>query len=94
MALDMVERLVADDVTVTRATAEGSPSREIVEYANQHGCDLIVMGTHGRGGIDRLLLGSVAERVVRSAHVPVVTVPVETAMQDLPEDEQPAGVPQ
>jgi hypothetical protein len=52
------------------------------------------MGTHGRGGIDRLLLGSVAERVVRSATVPVVTVPVETTMQDLPEDEQPAGVPQ
>ncbi|WP_058997147.1 universal stress protein [Haloarcula sp. CBA1127] len=94
MALDMVERLVADDVAVTRATTEGSPSREIVEYASQHGCDLIVMGTHGRGGIDRLLLGSVAERVVRSATVPVVTVPVETAMQDLSEDEQPAGVPQ
>ncbi|GGM31039.1 universal stress protein [Haloarcula argentinensis] len=93
MALDMVERLVADAVTVTRATAEGSPSQEIVDYASQHGCDLIVMGTHGRGGIDRLLLGSVAERVVRSAHVPVVTVPVETTIQDISEDEQPAGVP-
>ncbi|KAA9409114.1 universal stress protein [Haloarcula hispanica] len=94
MALDMVERLVADDVTVTRATAEGSPSREIIDYASQHDCDLIVMGTHGRGGIDRLLLGSVAERVVRSAHVPVVTVPVETTPQDISEDEQPTGVPQ
>jgi nucleotide-binding universal stress UspA family protein len=93
-ALDMVRRLVADDVTLTRATAEGSPSREIVDYASQHDCDLIVMGTHGRGGIDRLLLGSVAERVVRSAHVPVVTVPVETTPQDVRDDEQPAGVPQ
>ncbi|EMA01092.1 Nucleotide-binding universal stress protein, UspA family [Haloarcula vallismortis] len=94
MALDTVERLIGDDMTVTRATAEGSPSRKIVDYASQHGCDLIVMGTHGRGGIDRLLLGSVAERVVRSAHIPVVTVPVETTLQDVSEDEQPAGVPQ
>ncbi|GCF12942.1 universal stress protein UspA [Haloarcula mannanilytica] len=93
-ALDMVRRLVADDVPLTRATSEGSPSREIVDYAGQHDCDLIVMGTHGRGGIDRLLLGSVAERVVRSAHVPVVTVPVETTSEDVPEGEQPAGVPQ
>jgi len=94
MALDMVERLVTDDVTVARATSEGSPSREIVDYARQHDCDLVVMGTHGRGGIDRLLLGSVAERVVRSANVPVVTVPVETTPQDVSEDERPAGVPQ
>ncbi|MDT3434543.1 universal stress protein [Haloarcula sp. 1CSR25-25] len=94
MALDTVERLVGEGVSVARATAEGSPSREIVDYASQHGCDLIVMGTHGRGGIDRLLLGSVAERVVRSSHVPVVTVPVETTPQDVSEDERPAGVPQ
>ncbi|WP_336337900.1 universal stress protein [Haloarcula brevis] len=91
-ALDTVERLVADTVSVVRATAEGHPSREIVDYANQHGCDLVVMGTHGRGGIDRLLLGSVAERVVRSASVPVVTVPVETTRPDVA-DERPA-VPQ
>lgn len=67
----------AGDATVERVLAEGSPSSEIVDYAETENCDLIVMGTHGRGGIDRLLLGSVAERVVRTSSVPVLTVRVE-----------------
>jgi nucleotide-binding universal stress UspA family protein len=46
----------------------------IVEYAAQHAIDLIVMGTHGRGAISHLLMGSVAERVVRTAGCPVLTV--------------------
>lgn len=76
-AIAEVERLCDDrDVDVRRVVLEGSPSREIVTYAEREGCDLIVMGTHGRGGIDRLLLGSVAERVVRSSHVPVLTLRV------------------
>lgn len=64
------------DVEVVSVLRSGSPSREIVRYAEEEGCDLVVMGTHGRGGIDRLLLGSVAERVVRSSQVPVLTVRV------------------
>jgi nucleotide-binding universal stress UspA family protein len=56
------------------AVVFGSPARTIVEYANQNGFDLIVMGTHGRGGVAHLLLGSVAERVVRTAPCPVLTV--------------------
>jgi nucleotide-binding universal stress UspA family protein len=55
---------------------EGSPAREIVRYADEQDCDLVVMGTHGRGGINRLLLGSVAEQVVRTSPVPVLTVRV------------------
>lgn len=66
----------ANGVPVEMITLNGSPSTEIVRYAEREGCDLIVMGTHGRGGIDRLLLGSVAERVVRSSEVPVLTVRV------------------
>jgi nucleotide-binding universal stress UspA family protein len=46
----------------------------IVEYAGHHAIDLIVMGTHGRGAISHLLMGSVAERVVRTAGCPVLTV--------------------
>jgi nucleotide-binding universal stress UspA family protein len=64
---------------------EGRPSREIVAYAERTSCDLIVMGTHGRGGLNRLLLGSVAERVVRSATVPVMTVRIGSDAQPEPE---------
>jgi len=64
---------------VETALVEGAPSHQIMEYAEESDCDLIVMGTHGRGGLDRLLLGSVAERVVRSATVPVLTVRVGEA---------------
>lgn len=55
---------------------EGVPYREIVRMSEELGADLIVLGTHGRTGIRHLLLGSVAERVVRSAKVPVITVPI------------------
>jgi len=75
-ALRAVESVARDRVPVETAVLEGSPSRKIVRYAEQEECDLIAMGTHGRGGIDRLLLGSVAERVVRSSEVPVLTVRV------------------
>ena len=75
-AVDRVTELAPSDVPVETAVLEGSPSRTIIEQATPDRCDLVVMGTHGRGGIDRLLLGSVAERVVRSAAVPVLTVRV------------------
>jgi nucleotide-binding universal stress UspA family protein len=51
-----------------------SPASEIVAYARENDVDLIVMGTHGRGGVAHFLVGSVAERVVRSAPCPVLTV--------------------
>ena len=54
---------------------EGNPADEIVDYATKIGADLIVMGTHGRGGLRRLLLGSVAEKVLRAACCPVLVVP-------------------
>lgn len=79
-ALEAAEDAAASvdpDVPVVRAMLEGNPAREIVGYADREGCDLICMGTHGRGGVSRLLLGSVAERVVRSATVPVLTVRVD-----------------
>jgi len=55
-------------------TRVGSPAAEIVRYATQHRIDLIVLGTHGRGPLGHILLGSVAERVVRTAPCPVLTV--------------------
>ncbi len=75
-AVERARSLAPDDVAVETSVLEGSPSRTIVDHATPDRCDLVVMGTHGRGGIDRLLLGSVTERVVRQAAVPVLTVRV------------------
>jgi nucleotide-binding universal stress UspA family protein len=56
---------------------DGPPARRILEVAAETGADLVVLGTHGRTGLPRLLLGSVADRLVRQADVPVVTVRAE-----------------
>jgi universal stress protein A len=56
------------------AIVTGAPAEAIVDYAADRGMDLIVMGTHGRSGFAHLLLGSVAEQVVRTAKCPVLTV--------------------
>lgn len=53
---------------------EGREWRQIIRVAQERGVDLVVMGTHGRRGLQRLVLGSVAEKVVRLSHVPVLTV--------------------
>ncbi|WP_128476048.1 universal stress protein [Halorussus pelagicus] len=76
-ALERVEAIASEyGVECSSRLLDGSPSKCIVEYAEREDCDLVVMGTHGRGGIDRLLLGSVAEGVVRACSVPVLTVQV------------------
>ncbi|WP_148263727.1 universal stress protein [Halopiger xanaduensis] len=76
MALEEVEanasQASAADV-VTEITF-GSPHEEIRSYVREHDIDLVVMGTHGRSGLPRYLLGSVAEKLVRTASVPVMTV--------------------
>jgi nucleotide-binding universal stress UspA family protein len=59
---------------VTRVACSGTPFVEVVRYAKEHQIDLVVMGTHGRGAIAHMLLGSVAERVVRKAPCPVLVV--------------------
>jgi universal stress protein A len=59
---------------VLRASGAGGPYVEIVRYAKERDIDLIVMGTHGRGFVAHMLMGSVAEKVVRKAPCPVLTV--------------------
>ncbi|MDQ2056428.1 universal stress protein [Halobellus sp. H-GB7] len=61
-------------LTVVTEVVEGVPPQEILEYSAMQGIDLIVMGTQGRTGIDRFVMGSVAERVVRHSPVPVLMV--------------------
>jgi nucleotide-binding universal stress UspA family protein len=65
----------APGVPMNFVIAEGRPSTEILEMAKTMACDLIVVGTHGYAGFDRLVLGSVAEKVLRKAACPVLTVP-------------------
>ena len=72
--LDDVKRDISDDVKVVLQAKLGHPFVEIVRYAKDAGIDLIVIGTHGRGAIAHMLLGSVAERVVRKAPCPVLAV--------------------
>lgn len=59
---------------VVIATAVGNPADEILSYSVRQHIDLIVCGTHGRGGVDHVVMGSVAERIVRLARCPVLTV--------------------
>jgi len=59
------------------SVVRGSPHDVILDYAREHGIELIVLGTHGRGALEQLLLGSVAERIVRHAKCPVLTVKAE-----------------
>jgi universal stress protein A len=78
---------------VTTRVVFGSPARCIVDYARDNAINLIVMGTHGRGGVAHLLLGSVAERVVRTAECPVLTVRgTAAALATLSADAEPARV--
>jgi nucleotide-binding universal stress UspA family protein len=66
-----------DDVTTESAVREGTPATAILDYADDADVDVIVMGTHGRTGLDHYLVGSVTERVVRKSPVPVLTVRAE-----------------
>jgi nucleotide-binding universal stress UspA family protein len=63
-----------DNVSITRLTHAGEAGEVICWGAEDQACNLIIMGTHGRGGVKRALLGSIAEHVLRNARCPVMTV--------------------
>ena len=70
----LARRAEAAEVEVATQHGIGVPFQEIVRQAEEHHADLIIMGTHGRTGLRHALLGSVAEKVVRKAPCPVLTV--------------------
>lgn len=72
-AIDGLGDVVGGAPSVRTAVVRGRPSEAILDYVDDHGVDLVAMGTHGRTGIDRYVAGSVTERVVRLARVPVLT---------------------
>jgi len=74
-ATDAVLSVASDrDVEVHEEVRVGTPHEVIAGYADNEAIDLVVMGSHGRSGVRRALLGSVTERVLRSTHVPVLVV--------------------
>lgn len=68
------ERCGISEIECEAHVASGRPNKAIYDHAVEHGIDLIVMATRGRGGIERFLLGSIADKVVRTAPVPLITV--------------------
>lgn len=92
-AIQRVERMAeAHGVAVETSIEEGDPAATIVAYAERVDADLIVAGTHGRSGVERRLIGSVAERLVRTAECPVLTVRLPETDVTVEDDEAAAAV--
>ncbi len=73
--LDVAAEVAAEyDIEIARVKKIGNPATAIIEYAEDHDIDHIVVGSHGRSGISRIVLGSVAEKVLRQAPAPVIVV--------------------
>ena len=88
LVLADLERMVAaesrDGLSITIRRAEGHPSAEIMNASMEMAPDLLVIGTHGRSGFQRLVLGSVTEKVLRRAPCPVLSVPPRAAASPAP----------
>jgi nucleotide-binding universal stress UspA family protein len=87
---DKLDEIKAPDprVRIERCLIEGDPATEILRMAKESHCDLILMGTHGRTGLGRLLMGSIAEQVVRKAPCPVLTL--RAPVLEAPAENNPA----
>jgi len=72
---NIAEKIQDTRVEVFKSVEKGSPYRKILEHSRENEIDVIVMSTHGRTGLDRMLLGSVTEKVLRKSDIPVLTVP-------------------
>ncbi|MDO5860636.1 MAG: universal stress protein, partial [Methanobrevibacter sp.] len=68
------DKLNEDDIKINHVIREGSPAKVILEVANEENVDLIVMGSSGKSGFDRFIMGSVADKVVNSAKCAVLVV--------------------
>lgn len=74
MLHDLVEQAEKEGLEASALLADGVPFVEIIQGARQHNADLIIMGTHGRTGFSHVMMGSQAEKVVRLAPCPVLTI--------------------
>jgi len=76
-SLDRISEMINEDepqIEITLVSKEGSPADVVLKTIEEEDIDLVVMGTSGKHGLDRFLLGSVTEKVVRSAKCPVLAV--------------------
>ena len=80
----MAEQGVKGDAAVSEASSLADVSQMVLQAAAEFGADLLVMGTHGRRGFQRLILGSVAERCVRQASLPVLLIPSAAGQEKEP----------
>ena len=71
---EYIDDKAIEDIDITAYVCQGIPYIEIIEMAMETNADMIVIGTHGRTGLSHMLMGSVAERVVRTAEVPVISI--------------------
>ncbi len=71
------------ELRIEHRLERGDPAERILRVAHETGCDLIVMGTHGRSGLGRMLMGSIAEEVLRKATCPVLTIKAVPAKVEL-----------
>ncbi|WP_153101847.1 universal stress protein [Paraburkholderia hayleyella] len=84
----MREQDVEGELLTGEASSLDDVSTVILRAATQFGADLLVLGTHGRRGVQRLILGSIAERCVRQATLPVLLIPAAAVLANLPADEK------
>jgi nucleotide-binding universal stress UspA family protein len=75
-------KLSLDDETIETVLKEGDYAENILQTAEELKADIIVLGTHSRKGLDKVLLGSVAEKVLRSSAIPLFIIPVKTADEE------------
>lgn len=75
--MQQVVKKYAEGIQITNFTEYGITADGIIKCSIEFGADMIVVGTHNRTGLDRLIMGSVAEHVVRHSHVPVLVVPLK-----------------
>jgi nucleotide-binding universal stress UspA family protein len=74
---DIAARLEEQGLQVAKTVRQGPIWESIADFVADNGIDLVVMSTHGRGGLQRLFIGSVTDRVIRSSHVPILAIPPE-----------------
>jgi len=77
---------IPPEVSAEAVVRSGDSVEEIIQFAEEAGADLIVMATHGRGGLSHILMGSTAEQVIRKAPCPVLTLKLPMQVTSLPED--------